>query len=160
MFCNLCGNKKVTVHYTQVKNGQLTELHLCESCAKKQGIDHHFSVSDLLAGMSDIAEPKVKEKKLKCAFCGLTFDDFKKTGRLGCADCFKAFSVPLGDLLKRIHGSQQHFGKTPKPIKKSKKSVSKNSLEDLKIQLKEAVKNEAYEQAAKIRDKIKRLEKK
>ena len=88
---------------------------------------------------------------------------FKKIGRLGCAQCYVAFKASLAPLLKRIHGSTQHIGKSPSPVAAKELKITTKLQEDLeavKSALQKAVKNEEFEEAASLRDKIKFLEKK
>nr|MBU1328505.1 UvrB/UvrC motif-containing protein [Candidatus Omnitrophota bacterium] len=163
MVCNICGKSQATVHLTEIIDEQITELHLCEECAQKKGaqMESHFGLSDLLAGLADLGTQFNKTKtepKLKCPKCGLTYEDFKKVGRLGCGECYNVFKEALVPLLKRIHGSTQHYGKSPKKIAKIVKS--KNELDVLKEKLQKAIQKEDFEEAAKLRDKIKELEKK
>jgi protein arginine kinase activator len=169
MLCDECGKNKATVHLTEIINEQITKLNLCESCAKEKGsdVEQHFGIADLLAALSDVKEtPPVAggpPSKNKCPNCGLAYEDFKKVGRLGCSECYAAFRASLAPLLKRIHGSQQHLGKTPDPSHlKEQKVVSslQQDLESAKQELLKAVKKEEYEEAAALRDKIKFIEKK
>lgn len=164
MVCNVCGKNQATVHLTEIIDDQITELHLCEECAQKKGaqMESHFGLSDLLAGLADLGSQfnnKTKtEIKLKCPKCGLTYEDFKKVGRLGCGECYTAFKDALVPLLKRIHGSTQHFGKSPRKALKIVKA--KNELQELKEKLQKAIQKEEFEEAAKLRDKVRELEKK
>lgn len=163
MVCNICGKTQATVHLTEIIDDQITELHLCEECAQKKGaqMESHFGLSDLLAGLADLGTQFSKTKaepKLKCPKCGLTYEDFKKVGRLGCGECYNAFREALTPLLKRIHGSTQHYGKSPKKIAKVVKA--KNEVEVLKEKLQKAIQKEDFEEAAKLRDKIREMEKK
>ena len=170
MFCDECKKNKATVHLTEIVNEQITKLNLCEACAKEKGsdVEQHFGIADLLSALSDVeaetpAAPGVAAVKNKCAHCGLTYDDFKKIGRLGCAECYVAFRTSLVPLLKRIHGANQHIGKSPSPLSvKEVKVASKmqEELEAVRQELQKAVKREEFEEAAALRDKIKFLEKK
>ena len=169
MLCDECGKNKATVHLTEIINEQITKLNLCEGCAKEKGADaeQHFGIADLLAALSDVeqtaASPGLSHAKLKCTGCGMSYDDFKKVGRLGCSDCYTSFKANLLPLLKRIHGSNQHLGKTPDPSHLKEQKVSSKiheELEAVKLELQKAVKSEEFEEAAALRDKIKFLEKK
>ncbi|MBI3316270.1 MAG: UvrB/UvrC motif-containing protein [Candidatus Omnitrophica bacterium] len=168
MLCDECGKNKATVHLTEIVNEQITKLNLCESCAKEKGSDaeQHFGIADLLAALSDVQttpEPGGTVVKNKCGHCGLTYEDFKKVGRLGCSECYTVFRSSLAPLLKRIHGSNQHMGKSPSPDHlKEQKALSKlhEDLRTVKEELQKAVKREEFEEAAALRDKIKFLEKK
>ena len=170
MLCDECGKNKATVHLTEIINDQISKLNLCEVCAKERGqdVEQHFGVADLLAALSDTNKGTTLPggapvPKIKCFSCGLTYEDFRKIGRLGCGDCYDAFKVSLAPLLKRIHGSTQHICKSPNPVAlKEFKANSKiqEELEVTKANLQVAVKNEEFEEAASLRDKIKFLEKK
>jgi len=155
---------------TEIVNDQITKLNLCESCAKEKGsdVEQHFGIADLLAALSDVetASPHtagLPPSKNKCAHCGMGYEDFKKIGRLGCSECYITFKATLTPLLKRIHGSPQHLGKSPNPEHLKEQKISSRFLEELeaaKDELQKAVKKEEFEVAASLRDKIKFLEKK
>ena len=160
MKCDLC-NKKATVHLTEIIDEQMSEMHLCEECARQKSVqmEQQFGLSDLLAGLTDFGKQVKDTEKvdLKCSNCGLTYDDFRKFGRLGCSECYESFKSHLSTLLKKIHGSNHHFGKAPSKIPKSQKKKIEN-LQELKNQLLHAIHIEDYEKAAEIRDKIRGLE--
>lgn len=169
MICDICNKNPATVHLTEIVDDQMTELHLCEDCArqKSESMESQFGLSDLLAGMAEFSKPASQEKEdatLKCKKCGLTYADFKKVGRLGCHECYESFKKYLGPLLKRIHGSNQHFGKSPHKTEDTKimqKAVDENSdLLALREKLKVAIESEAFEVAARLRDQIRELENK
>lgn len=162
MLCDICGNKEATVHLTEVVNDQVTKLNLCEDCAKEKGaeMEEHFGLSDLLAGLSDLGatiEPQAITA-VKCPNCGFTYQDFGKIGRLGCSECYEAFKKELSPLLKRIHGADRHVGKIPLKIGKTPKDMI--SLQELKMSMEKAIQMEEFEEAARLRDKIRELEKK
>jgi protein arginine kinase activator len=164
MLCDVCAKFPATVHLTEIIDEKMNELHLCEDCArhKSAAMEQQFGLSDLLAGMADFQEPSNKEEEavtIKCPSCGLTYADFKKIGRLGCGECYNVFRKYLAPLLKRIHGSSQHIGKNPAKTKAATKPYKKKtSLLELKNQLQKAIREEAFEEAARLRDKIKEME--
>ena len=165
MLCDVCGKNQATVHLTEIIDEQMNELHLCEECARAKSaqMDQQFGVSDLLAGLAEFEKPEVDKEVelLKCANCKLTYADFKKIGRLGCGECYTAFKKYLGPLLKRIHGSNRHVGKTPVRLARAVKTKDKDvSLQGLKARLHKAIEAEEFEEAAGLRDQIKELEKK
>lgn len=173
MLCDICAKAQATVHLTEIIDEKMTELHLCEECAQKKGaqMESHFGLADLLAGLADLGgqfTTTKKETKIKCPRCGLTYEDFKKVGRLGCGECYTAFKEALLPLLKRIHGSTQHYGKSPKKLMKSPKipkppkaaKEKKDGLQELKDRLQQAIQKEEFEEAAKLRDMIKEMEQK
>lgn len=162
MFCDICGKNQATVHLTEIVDDQMNELHLCEECARQKSaqMESQFGLSDLLGGLAEFEKPDLDKEvvSLKCPNCKLTYADFKKIGRLGCGECYIAFKKYLTPLLKRIHGSGQHFGKSP--VKVTTVVKEKLDVQDLRYKLQNAIETEAFEEAAKIRDQIKELEKK
>ncbi|MDD4980999.1 MAG: UvrB/UvrC motif-containing protein [Candidatus Omnitrophica bacterium] len=164
MLCDICNKNPATVHLTEIIDEQMNELHLCEECAhqKSAQMEQQFGLSDLLAGLVDFEKPAkdtAEAVAVKCANCGLTYADFKKIGRLGCGECYSSFRKYLGVLLKKIHGSNQHIGKSPikEPVKVVRKKVDP---QELRRRLQEAIEAEAFEEAAKLRDQIRELERK
>lgn len=168
MLCDICGKNPATVHLTEIIDEQMNELHLCEDCAraKSSAMEQQFGLSELLAGMADFEKPDKDEEPVhvtvKCPNCGLTYADFKKIGRLGCGECYNIFRKYLAPLLKRIHGSSQHVGKSPlkakaKPAGGVSVSKKKTDLQELKVQLQKAIEREAFEEAARLRDQIKEI---
>jgi protein arginine kinase activator len=163
MTCDACGKKEATVHLTEIVNDKMTKLHLCEDCAKAKGaeMEEHFGLSDLLAGLADLGtklEPETMAV-IKCQSCGFTYQDFKKVGRFGCGDCYESFKKHLDPLLKRIHGGNRHVGKVPLAAGKSAKDARPlQDLKELKLRLEKAIQAEEFEQAAKLRDKIREIE--
>lgn len=171
MLCDICSKNQATVHLTEIVDEQMTELHLCEECAKQKSLqmEQQFGLSDLLGGLVDFGKHiEGKEpSKIKCPSCNLSYEDFKKIGRLGCSNCYSAFTRYLTPLLKRIHGSSLHTGKSPlgeavevKATRKPEFKKPESALQDLKNKLQEAIKLENFEEAAILRDKIKSIEEK
>lgn len=163
MVCDICAVNPATVHLTEIVDEQMTELHLCEECAKTKSMDmeQQFGLADLLAGLSDVSKTLVEDKeiiKLKCPNCGISYEDFRKMGRLGCSECYNSFRKYLAPLLKRIHGSSKHYGKIPLAI--ILPAQAKPELAELKAKLEKAIQDEEFEEAARIRDVLKELEKK
>lgn len=162
MLCDLCAKNQATVHLTEIIDDQMNELHLCEECARHKSaqMEQQFGLGDLLAGLADFEKPGTEKEAvgLKCPGCGFNYSDFKKIGRLGCSECYPTFKKYLGPLLKKIHGSLVHLGKSP--AKTAKVSPAASELLELRRRLQQAIENEAFEEAAKLRDQIKESEKK
>ena len=166
MTCDLCGKNDAAVHLTEMINDETRELHLCESCAREKGAQtaQQFGLAELLAGLADFgAKPESggpARPKVTCPQCGMTYEDFRKSGRLGCGGCYEAFHRYLAPLLKRIHGSTQHVGREPAAAAPQAAEPAKDDLDRLKQSLKEAIAAEAFEEAVRLRDRIRALEKK
>ncbi|SHJ36252.1 Protein-arginine kinase activator protein McsA [Geosporobacter subterraneus DSM 17957] len=163
MLCESCNKRNATVHVTKILNGNKTELHLCEQCAKQgeeMPFDASFTINNFLTGLLDsIQDSPIKVdyiKTTKCDHCGMTYGKFKQLGRLGCAQCYTAFQEKLIELIKRVQGNEVHSGKMPKRsggVIRLKKEIKK-----LKVQLDEVIRKEEFEKAAVLRDKIRELE--
>lgn len=164
MLCEDCKKKEASIHFKEIVNGELTELHLCGECAEKKGfslseLKSPLSLINLLSGLAEVAEgiPPPKETLQRCETCGITWREFKRKGRLGCSECYWVFSPQLSQVLRKIHGGIQHVGKTPEEVPSGVKREKR--IQDLRVQLEHAVKSEEFEKAAKLRDKIRDLEK-
>lgn len=161
MICNLCGAKEASVHLTEIVNGQMFEIHICDECAAEKGTDFktHFNFMDLFGDFGLLSqEPKsvFEAEGLKCKQCGMTFEEFGKGGRLGCSKCYDSFSNQLLPLIKRVQRSVRHTGK--KPGKAAPSSRVPQGLEALQERLRQSVQKEEFEEAARIRDEIKKME--
>ena len=160
MLCELCKQSQATVHLTEIVNDQMSELHLCEACANQKGaqVESHFGLPDLLSGLSDFGKAQEPDEVVTktCPNCGMSYDDFRKVGRLGCSECYTTFKRSLGSLLKRVHGSPIHLGKSPARLVKPAKA--KTELAELKRKLEQAIISEEFEEAARLRDQVRRIE--
>ncbi len=161
MVCQLCKQKEATVHLTQIVENQVKNVDLCEPCAKQKGVNDPtgFSLADLLLGLGAGQEieqaGEAKGTELKCEACGFTQAELKKTGRLGCAECYSVFGDVLDTLLKGMHKGTQHKGKVPAAIRGL--VTLEASLSKLVVDLQSAVAREDFESAARLRDEIKSL---
>src|SRR3954471_2412708 len=103
MLCDICKKNVATVHLTQMVEGKTKKVDLCESCSKEKGVDDPtgFSLADLLLGLGAAQElvQAASGSDLRCSHCGFTQADFKKAGRLGCAECYTTFADGLESLL-------------------------------------------------------------
>ena len=162
MKCQNCGKNNANVRYTQVINGDKMELFLCDECANEMniGMNFNFGINDVFSsffddftGLKTITMPEI----IKCKNCGLSYDEFAKTGMLGCEECYDTFSSILDGILNRLHGSNRNL------INKNANRINENKeiseLDKLKDELKVCIEKEEYEKAAVLRDKIKKLEK-
>ena len=207
MLCQRCRKNQATVKVTTVINGQKTETHLCEDCARKAGemnfMDPGLTIQQLLAnllaqqiggevtlgGVPGEAGPDEAETPVcgagsgtiagpgaganagagvgeaaagrpspgRCPTCGMTFNQFRQIGRLGCGDCYRTFDRALEPLLQRIHGGHLHGGKVPRRI--GGEMQQRREIAQLKEQMSLAVAREDFEKAAVIRDRLRDLEK-
>ena len=157
MLCSICKEKEATVHLTNIAGDKMQKMDLCEDCAKHKGVNDPtgFSFADELFGLgaSQEIEEAGGETGLKCPACGFTQSDFKKAGRLGCAECYQAFAGPLAGLLKTMHKGTRHVGKAPESLRQSRDLA--DQLKQLQKKLAKAIEAEDFEEAAVLRDEIK-----
>lgn len=195
MLCQSCRKNQATVKVTTVINGQKTETHLCEECARKTGelnfMEPGLTIQQLLAnllaqqiggevtvgdepvkapaaptgaeagtpggGPGAAWTPVTKQEPKRCPTCGMTFNQFRQIGRLGCSDCYRTFDRPLEPLLQRIHGGHLHGGKVPR--RAGGEIEQRREIAQLKEQMSLAIAKEEFEKAAVIRDRLRELEK-
>lgn len=159
MMCDLCGKNPATTHVRSVVNGTVKEENLCSYCAAKKGYGSFgkLSLANMLASMFGDSIESGNSTKERCSCCGSSFSDIVESGKAGCSECYKVFSSELEPSLSRLHGKVKHVGKIPNTVL-SKESENRKIIESMRDQLKQAVKNEQYETAAELRDKIKSME--
>jgi protein arginine kinase activator len=162
MLCQICRKNDATVHLTEIEDGQRSELHVCELCAQEQGISvkGQIPLNELLSGLlaSQPADDELfgSAGRMCCPHCGLTLDQFRKKGVLGCPRDYEVFEDTLLPLIERAHDfSTAHCGKVPS--KAPKEAKKDRRLAGLQRRLDEAVRAEDYEQAARLRDQIEKL---
>lgn len=159
MQCEECGKHEAVVHFTQMVDGEKTEKQICKECAAQKGFQTSLgTVDNIVSKMisSGPAKETDDEKVLVCRQCGTTYRQFRNTGRLGCSYCYRVFEENLKELLRKIHGSTKHIGKSP--ARKDTELQAHERVEQMREQLRKAVQAEQFEEAALLRDEIKRLE--
>src|SRR5947208_11423280 len=158
MLCDVCKCNDATVFLTQILDGKMQKVNLCEACSKEKGVQDPtgFALADLLLGIGAAEEIEKGAATTRCPVCGFTQADFKKTGRLGCSTCYAAFAEGLGSLLKAMHKGTEHVGKLPARAQRT--MALSQRMRTLTENLQRAVADENYETAASLRDQIKQLE--
>lgn len=153
--CQICMQRQATVHFTRIINGVKTKMSVCSKCAGADGIK--IDLNSLITGLLSIQNQEIEDegRALQCDRCGLTIEEFNNTGKMGCTKCYETFSEPAHRLLNRIHGNTRHRGKVPHKL--ASKQLADVQIDELRRELSECIKNEAYERAAEIRDRIKEL---
>ena len=158
MLCSNCGIKDANFHYKHISNGQQVELHLCAECAKELGYikekENLFGFPSFLGDF--LSSPKAVQSPVSCPECGTSFDKVRRTGFLGCDKCYEVFAKPIETMLSKMQPSTIHKGRLSGTD--GKKIERANTLKTLKEDLKRAIIEENYENAAVLRDKIKEIE--
>lgn len=158
MFCDVCQTKEATVFLTQIIEGKMQKVNLCEGCSKEKGVNDPtgFALADLLLGLGAAQEIEKNPAGIRCPVCGFSQADFKKTGRLGCSACYDTFAEGLSGMLKNMHRGSIHMGKVPAKLADARRRAQE--LAGLQADLEKAVREELFEEAATLRDKIRHLE--
>jgi protein arginine kinase activator len=161
MKCQFCENP-ATVHLTDIINKKKREMHLCESCAQKNQLISetkqelnipallHFLIQQTFGVAS-----KDEANEVICPICGLKYAQFRTKGRFGCPGDYAIFHDSLVPLLERIHRNTKHIGKIPSRFRRARFEAEKLELQN---QLKQAIAEERYEEAARLRDLVRARE--
>ena len=160
MNCDRCGNPSV-YHSKLIVNGVSQSTNLCRDCAIKEGVFNNQPADvfdDILSSFSSfLGFEKVDE--IVCPVCKTTLREFKTTGKLGCPNCYEMFREEISNLIKRIAPFEKHKQEEIKNVKtKAKKLTKEEKILALKVEMADAVKEERYEDAAKIKKQIAKLE--
>jgi protein arginine kinase activator len=156
MQCQKC-DSPATVHVTDLVKNEVT--HLCADCAARHDAapDDQTPLHGLLAGILQAAtraEETERDESPVCPYCSRTYQEFRQIGRFGCAEDYNAFGEYLGPLVERVQGATAHVGKRPRRWSESAE------LNELEHQLRVAVREEDYSNAADLRDRIREMRRK
>ncbi|QQL44896.1 UvrB/UvrC motif-containing protein [Sulfuriroseicoccus oceanibius] len=158
MKCDLC-DEKATVFLTQIVDGKMQKVNLCETCAQDKGVTDPtgFALADLLFGFGNEEEVEIPGfEATECPSCGYPLEQLKKSGRLGCAKCYDAFAPSLQSLVKAMHKGVRHHGKVPSGA--VMRRVLDERRQELEEELAKAIAEERYEDAARFRDQLTEVE--
>ena len=162
MKCECCKEAEATIHLTQVIDGEVKKLNLCQTCAQKNGIDLNspISITDVLLGLGNQgggakSPTDLSEFDLSCSRCQMTRAEFKKRARLGCPECYNAFMGELSGITQAMHHSRQHVGKIP--ARQGNEARIAARVAALQKDIETAIAKEEYEVAARLRDEIRVL---
>lgn len=169
MVCENCKEKPANITVTQVQNGQKMEHHYCETCASKfhpfqfevqdepislqQFITNWFG-TPLKSSVRDEKQPSASQ--VVCPHCHLSYLQFLKKGKVGCAGCYIAFRSYLPSILEKLQAGTTHISSTETRVDSVQKV--EQQIHMLREQLKLAIEQGRFEDAAKLRDEIKLLE--
>jgi protein arginine kinase activator len=158
MLCQHCHQSEATVKITKVDNGQVQHMNFCEECAHKlrEIYQKHSGLPDFLQAFFAQKGLEADTQQLKCPVCGRTFAEIQESGRVGCSQCYETFEPQMVVLLRRLHGGSRHVGKAP--VRGASGLRREKEVRGLKAKLNELVRQEAFEDAAVLRDQIRALE--
>lgn len=161
MKCQHCNHNEATTHIKKNVNGNVTEMHLCSDCARELGVMEEFSPEsffyDTFFGNflgAGVPAMNILSGIDHCEYCGSTFNDIVKSGRVGCANCYSKFEDRLQPTITKMHGNAKHIGKNVTYTEEKEAEPEISELDKLKNDLKLAIKEQRFEDAAVLRDKI------
>ena len=184
MLCERCKIREANIQYTEIANGVRTEHNYCAQCAKEMDFgpysaifEGEFPLGKLLSGLLGVPGEESEEEKtgqIICPTCGTSYDDFVKNSRFGCADCYSVFDPLISDNIRHLQGSEKHVGKRPAGYRSEMEEMNgagttgedpvnipelskEEKIRLMETRLKDAVRREEYEEAAKLRDEIRAL---
>src|SRR5262245_37546191 len=158
MLCDVCRCNDARVFLPHILEGKPQKVRLGDACSKEQGVQEPtaFALAGSPVGIGAAEEIEKGASTQKCPVCGFSQADFKKTGRLGCSECYVTFGDGLGSLLKAMHKGTEHVGKFPERAQRT--MALNHRMRALTENLQKAVADENYETAASLRDQIRQLE--
>ena len=179
MKCTHCNEREANTHIKRIINGKREEMHLCEECAKELGVMDEFnfepfSVDSFFGNLLGAGKAALNSLTGidRCTYCGSSWNDIVNSGLTGCSHCYEKFEDRLSPTLEQLHGRTKHVGKSisytveddEKETKADENSAEKttpaaDTVESLKADLKKAIQEQRFEDAAVIRDKINELNK-
>ena len=74
--------------------------------------------------------PTITKEEKRCPVFGHTLSDFKRSGKLGCGECYNTFRPIMEETLRQIHSNSRHSGKIPS--KSGAELKKKRQIEELK----------------------------
>lgn len=161
MLCEDCQEREAELQLTAIIDGEMQTLDLCAACASARGLSATPSppapLADFLAQLGPAGAGAGEASEEPCPYCGITESEFRRTGRLGCPQCYAHFEPQLRALLRRLHGSPQHVGKLYMSAG-SEAGDRIARLSAMRRRLQRAVDTEDFELAAELRDRIHELE--
>ena len=169
--CPRCQKNIPSVQVTEVQHfvapghaeNVVHEHRICEVCAQELNLPHTGvpqkaiqNIWNLLQLHKTKAQQTVFPKGPTCQDCGMTLEELRRRGRVGCQRDYEVFHEYLEELLERMHGAHGHVGRLPGIDEVELERIQR--VTDLQDKLELAIREEDYERAAGLRDEIKSLD--
>ncbi|MBN2378242.1 UvrB/UvrC motif-containing protein [candidate division WOR-3 bacterium] len=160
MLCEECHELEAEVLVTEVDaSGNLKEKHLCKICAAKKGyiVQKQKPLTEMFADFLKERGEK-EEEELTCSVCGMSWAEFRRQGRFGCAHCYREFGERIERLISRIQGTTRHTGREASADSQNPSAHKDMEVKRLRKELAKAIQEEEYEKAARLRDDLRKFE--
>jgi protein arginine kinase activator len=112
LICQACKLVDASVQFTEVVGEQKRSTWLCNDCAQTRGLFVAISPAAAQANAPEAAggvDAAHAVASRRCA-CGTSLVNIRRSGRVGCAECYETFADVLAPLLRRVHGRTEHGG--------------------------------------------------
>ena len=178
--CQHCA-KQATTHITDIaEDGSYQEFHFCDDCGQVwinsagspgspggpgdaaggsalTGETPAEAAESILDQLEDlpVSADATSDADLACGNCRLTFKQFREQGRLGCPYCYTEFRERLVPILGKLHLAERHTGKRPATSGDDRQKL--NRVFELRSQMQEAIEEENYEEAQRLKLEIEDL---
>jgi protein arginine kinase activator len=172
MLCERCRKAEAAIHLTEIMQEMRSEVHLCEACAKEIGLNSKLSSFSLslpdMLSFIEMDDAGTSDDLPVCLVCGTDFVKYAKHGKLGCPACYRYLEGPISGVIRGYHGDKKHSGKIPSNMPAEEEAAvieaaseisDMMNVDELKKNLRSALRDERYEDAAILRDKINLAEK-
>ncbi len=161
MKCDICHEKEAVVFIRQVSGNAVSELHMCQDCAKVRGFSAdeskiEMSLGSLLSGLVDTTLQQ-NTKNRACTVCGSILKDILDSRKAGCPECYTHFKNEILSQMRSDGINGSYSGTLPKQLAYFKSSLTDRMM--LQAKLEKALSEENYEQAAVYRDRLRVLDK-
>jgi len=174
MNCDFCHKNEANIHLIKIQGGNVERINICKECAAEFSFlneeDFYGDFAKILYRLFQVGDNGFhigRDKKIlrsinysrnrKCSFCGIDLKTIKKIGKVGCSNCYNEFKDVLYPVVKSIQGCIESRGKIP--VNTSSRIKLEKNIRDLRSRLKSEIIIENFEEAARIRDEIRKLEK-
>lgn len=164
MLCDFCHEREAGIFLEQLtNNGQRRKISMCMECALQRGVSSdpksiESSIGELFKELAGITKKLQRDNSRLCPVCGISIGDIRKTGRVGCPECYSIFKDDIRNYLASKNVKGMYTGSMPARLANMHSVLNDRII--LQDKLNAAVEKEEYEKAAMYRDYLKALEKK
>ncbi len=162
MLCDFCHEREAAIYMEQVSStGQKRKINICMECAIQRGISNdpksiESSIGSLFKELAMASKRLQIDNSRVCPVCGTAVAEFKRTGKVGCPECYAIFKNDIFKYLERRGITGKYTGSLPERLSTVHSVLNDRMI--LQNKLDKAIACEDYEKAAMYRDYLRALE--